>query len=423
MNSPIRYTKPFGHLLKRELEDAKNSCQVCVVSAGPDHKKSYPLIAGKTVKVGYDPSNHLTLTDDYVSGFHLELELREGQVHVRHLSKTNPTLIHGKSVHSVGVKEETEISIGRSRLRLLIEKRPYWENIVGGSPKMVETYQQILNAAERDETVLILGETGVGKEVAANAIHWLSPRFSAPCLVINCAVLSEELMVSELFGYEKGSHAMATDQKAGCFEAVQGGTLFLDEIGELSLKNQAKLLRVLQERKIRRIGGTSEIPITCRVITATNRNLDQAVNEGAFRQDLLSRLDFIRISVLPLRARKEDIPDLVHYFLKSEAIQPTSAAVEKLKAYSWPSNIRELQRVLGKAVAQVKMRGGDTIEISDIEVKDSACSEEENEMQRVLNECFLKYKKKGPALEEAAKHLGIKTSTLYAKIKQWKLNW
>jgi transcriptional regulator with PAS, ATPase and Fis domain len=444
LNAPARPTKPFSHLFKGELEDTKTSCQICVVSAGPDHKKSYPLTAGRIVKIGCDPSNHLTLTDDYVSGFHLELELREGQVHVQHLSKTNPTLIHGKPVHSVRVKEETEISIGRSRLRLLIEKRPYWANIVGGGPKMVEAYQQLQRAAESDENVLILGERGAGKEIVARAIHWLSSRFNAPCIAKNCSILKGDSIESDLFGHEKGAFTGADKRHEGFFEQAHKGTLFLDEIGDIPFHLQPEFLRVLEGgqeeygrvqstlRKVCRKGGVEEIDCDVRVITATNRDLNEAIQKEQFRADLFDRIRVLTVFVPPLREHKEDIPDLVNHFLLTSPVQMTltPAAMEKLKAYSWPGNVRELRGVLEQARASVSIRKENTIEAMDILIDPDHAppsyvlnADERILIQNVLDECRPRHKNKGLALEEAAKCLDIKTSTLYARIKQLKLKW
>jgi transcriptional regulator with PAS, ATPase and Fis domain len=413
--------------------------QVCVVSSGPDHKKTLTVTqADGVVGIGTDPGNHLVLTDKYVSGFQFQLEIKEKGVQINVLGTTNFTSVDGKRcegkdgnpIRSAQLVsgEETEIVIGETRLRLLLGKRPYWEKLVGESPRMVATYGQIQIAAESDANVLILGKTGVGKEVAAELIHWLSPRFKGPYITINCAAIPQHLIESELFGYMKGAHATAWSDKSGCFERADGGAIFLDEIGELSLEHQPKLLRVLQERKVRRIGG-DETLCNFRVITATNRDLPDAIREGKFREDLFHRLNLLTVSVPSLCDRKEDVVDLAKHFLQTTSVKVTSEAIKALEAHSWPGNIRELYGALEKAVGKVKSRGGDAITRTDIELMEPITStdkqglDEKNQIQKVIDDCLLKYNgNRKLAIKEAAERLDMGISTLYNKIKQFGLN-
>ncbi len=232
------------------------------------------------------------------------------------------------------------------------------DNIVGVSPAMEKLKQTIRTVASTQSTVLIYGESGTGKELVARAVHVCSPRATAPFVSINCGAFPESLLESELFGYVKGAFTGANQNKRGLFEVAQEGTIFLDEIGEMSLTMQVKLLRVLQERSVRPVGGTDEIAIDVRVIAATNRDLDRQVTEKTFREDLYYRLSVIPISAPPLRERREDIPLLVNHFLKKYApaagksiMQVNAASLEALSGYGWPGNVRQLENTIERAVA------------------------------------------------------------------------
>ena len=231
------------------------------------------------------------------------------------------------------------------------------EKIIGRSRKMLEIYKIIGLVAKTDAPVLITGESGTGKELIAKAIHAHSKRVDKPFLAINCAAIPEQLLEAELFGYEKGAFTGADTKRMGKFEHYTGGTIFLDEIGDLSLNLQAKLLRVLQDGTFLRLGGTKPIKTDVRIIAATNKNLDEMLKKGTFREDLYYRLSAVRIDVPPLRERKEDIKDLCLYFIKKfnkilgKNIKGiTKDAINKLQEYSWPGNVRELENVIQKAV-------------------------------------------------------------------------
>ena len=229
--------------------------------------------------------------------------------------------------------------------------------IVGQSKKMAEAVETARRAAVSNATVLLLGESGTGKEIFARAIHNWSERKNQPFVAINCVGLSKELLESELFGHEKGAFTGADQLKKGKMELANGGTVFLDEIGDVSPELQAKLLRFLQEREFDRVGGRGPIRVNVRILAATNRDLESAVREGRFREDLFHRLNVIPITLMPLRERAEDILALSRYFLrryagesKKEFQEITSEAMEKLSAYNWPGNVRELANVIERAV-------------------------------------------------------------------------
>jgi two-component system response regulator HydG len=229
--------------------------------------------------------------------------------------------------------------------------------VIGVSPRMQELFNLLELVAPSEATVLLLGPTGTGKELVAQAIHLNSPRRAGPFIVVNCAALPETLLESELFGHERGAFTGATQRKEGRFLLAHGGTLFLDEIGELSPATQAKILRVLQNREFEPLGSTRTLKVEVRIIAATNRDLDSAVREGRFRDDLFYRLNVFPITLPPLRERLEDLPLLADHFLKrcreKHHRQVKSLAPEVLQAfrlYPWPGNIRELENVLERGV-------------------------------------------------------------------------
>lgn len=244
-------------------------------------------------------------------------------------------------------------------------KRGQLNNIIGRSERMQALYQMIETVAQVQSTVLVTGESGTGKELVARAIHDLSPRAEKPFVSINCGAFTETLLESELFGYVKGSFTGANTNRKGLFEAANKGTIFLDEIGEMSGAMQVKLLRVLQERKVRPVGATEEIQVDTRVIAATNRDLASMVKDGTFREDLFYRISVIPIELPALRERVEDIPDLAAHFAGKFCAQAGRTlsigekAVRLLESYSWPGNVRELEHTIERAVA---LETSDTIQ-------------------------------------------------------------
>jgi len=231
------------------------------------------------------------------------------------------------------------------------------KNIIGNSPAMREVYKTIGKVAGSDVTVLIQGESGTGKELVARAIHFNSGRLGKPFVAINCAAIPRDLLESELFGSEKGAYTGASERKQGKFEQANQGTIFLDEIGDMPLDLQAKILRVLQEQEVSRIGGTQNIPVDVRIVAATNQALVEKVHQKEFREDLYYRLNVVPITLVPLRERKEDIPDLVQYFLERTCSEMSIShkriadeAMAVLVAHSWPGNVREMENSIKRAV-------------------------------------------------------------------------
>ncbi len=243
-------------------------------------------------------------------------------------------------------------------LRKQLKKKYQFSQIIGSSPKMQEVFQMIERVADTDSTILILGESGTGKELVAKALHFNSRRQFAPFIPINCSALPENLLESELFGHRKGAFTGAVNDKKGLFQEADGGTIFLDEIGTMPPLLQSRLLRVLQEKEVRRVGDNVPIYVNVRVLAATNEPLEKKVKEGSFREDLYYRLNVIPINLPPLRDRREDIPLLVMHFLKNKIsartgkpFQITKQALQALSAHNWPGNVRELENALERACA------------------------------------------------------------------------
>lgn len=244
------------------------------------------------------------------------------------------------------------------RLRVEVARRPRSEELIGESVAMRKVHELLARLSGSEATVLVVGESGTGKEVVARAIHKQSPRSHGPFVAINCAAVPEPLLESELFGHARGAFTDAKDAHAGLFVQAKGGTLFLDEIGDMSLGLQPKLLRALQERTVRPLGGTSEVPVDVRIIAATNRDLESAIEEKRFREDLFYRINVVQIALPPLRARGGDILPLALEFIRRYAADArknvkgfSKEVADRLTAYAWPGNVRELQNSMERAVA------------------------------------------------------------------------
>ncbi|MDP9274765.1 MAG: sigma-54 dependent transcriptional regulator [Chloroflexota bacterium] len=331
----------------------------------------------------------------------------------------------------------SEVQVLRDEISSLVQT----ERIVGNSPAMQEVYKTVGKVAKADATVLITGESGTGKELVAEALHYNSNRRSGPIVKVSCAALPETLLEAELFGHEKGSFTGAMTQRRGRFEMADKGTIFLDEIGEMSLPTQTKLLRVLQERKIERVGSSLPIKVDIRIICATNKDLQRQVEQQKFRDDLFYRLNVINIHMPPLRDRKEDIPALVEHFLAkhrySATAQPAAISEEALKRlmeYDWPGNVRELENVVERAVVLSRGQiitsrelpfgdhdagdheedGGDEVSVEKSFFKKSVAQFEKDLIMKALRDA-------NGNRSKAAEMLGIYRRLLYAKIKEYGL--
>ena len=321
------------------------------------------------------------------------------------------------------------------RLRAELETTYSFDGIVGDSPKMRQVYALMQPAVGSDITVLIRGESGTGKELVAKAFHYTGPRKTGPFLAINCSAVTDTLIESELFGHERGAFTGAIRQNIGFFERATGGTIFLDEIGDMPLALQTKLLRVLQEREILRVGGTTPIPVDVRVIAATNRDLEAAVKAGAFREDLFYRLAVFPVVIPPLRERRDDIPLLADHFLRKHAERLgkticgfSRAALHTVLQYDWPGNVRELENTIERAVllemTEVLQAGSLPYDLSST----AAAERDASSPSAILPLQDVERQAIAQALEvlawnvgDAALALGVNRVTLYRKLKKYDL--
>ncbi|MGA1875907.1 MAG: sigma-54-dependent transcriptional regulator [bacterium] len=343
-----------------------------------------------------------------------------------------------KVLQNKALRDENE-HLGEENLylRTQLAQQHNFGQIIGNSKPMKLIFEQIRKVAPTDSSILILGESGTGKELIAHAIHTLSPRQDKPFIRVNCGALAEGLLESELFGHEKGAFTNAIKQKRGKFELADGGSIFLDEIGDISENIQVKLLRVLQEKEIDRVGGEQTRKVNVRIITATHRNLFEFVQRGKFREDLYYRLNVIPIDLPPLRHRKEDIPLLVAHFLRKkgdEIKKPISKisrkAMEALQGYDWPGNIRELENLIERALV---LCDRDEIQLCDFPILLGKgkhhmlnLAEKGLSLTSTLEDLELQLIKRamdkaGGVKTKAAEILGIKPSVLYYKLEKYNL--
>ncbi len=332
--------------------------------------------------------------------------------------------------------EKKRLSDKANDLQKEIKEKYKFEGVIGNSPVMMRVLNILMELTNSESTVLITGESGTGKELVARAIHNNSRRNDKPFVVVNCGALPENLQESELFGHVMGSFTGAVKDKKGIFLEAQGGTLFLDEIGETSLSTQVKLLRFLQNGEIRKVGDNKPIYLDVRIIVATNKDLDEATQNGSFRKDLFYRLNVIRIHLPPLRERKEDIPILTNYFvnvysnkLRKKSPEISGDAMTLLLEYLWPGNVRELENVIERAVTLLK---GDQITVADLLLQSNqpvdtidamtemggiraALAQQE---RKTIVESLRKY---AGNRKQVASNLGISTTTLWRKMKEYQI--
>ena len=407
------------------------------ITKGPDKGKE-TMLQKPLVLIGSLAENDLVLADPTVSRRHAAIEEKANGYVIRDLDSTNGTLLDGVRVREAYLLPGSVISLGQTeisfspleeRIEILKSNRDRFGELIGTSPSMQEVYGILERIAPTDVTVLLDGETGTGKELAARAIHSNGRKSAGPFVVVDCGAVAPNLIESELFGHEKGAFTDAVKFRQGAFELADSGTIFLDEIGELSLDLQPKLLRALDQREIKRVGADRPVTVNVRVISATNKDLEREVKAGRFREDLYYRLSVVRIYMPPLRKRKEDIEIIAEHLLKgisSEINKKITGlspeALSALTAYSWPGNVRELKNVLGRAAA---LCDGKRIEAKDLflsEAKDTATLEGLSgktleEIEKAAIHATLRSVSGNKT--EAAKVLGIAYSTLYEKMKKY----
>ena len=321
------------------------------------------------------------------------------------------------------------------RLRSELKTTSSFADMVGTSPGMQEVYALMEQAAKSDIGMLIRGESGTGKELVAKSVHLNGPRKQGPFVAVNCAAIPETLIESELFGHERGAFTGATEQRTGAFERADKGTILLDEIGDMPVALQGKLLRVLQEREVQRVGGTAPIPVDIRVMTATNKDLERSAREGKFRQDLFYRVSAFPIAIPPLRDRREDIPLLARHFLEIHAEHAgksisglSTAAQRMLLQYDWPGNVRELENAIQRAVLlegnEVLQAGNLPPQLSTVIAGGSSHPPPEVRPLAELERQALVHalETTGNDVMKAAEALGIDRATLYRKLKKYDLS-
>ena len=339
-------------------------CKLVVIKGakrGTEH-----VISSDVIRVGKADENDLVVTEETVSRVHFEIVRDAKGYLLRDLRSTNGTFLDGAEIKEAYIRAGSIIAAGscelkftpfEERIEILPSEKEQLGEMVGRSSQMREIFGLIERIAHTDATVLIEGETGTGKDMIARTLHQLSPRSESAFIVVDCGAVAGTLIESELFGHEKGSFTGAVAARQGAFELANGGTVFLDEMGELALDLQPKLLRVLEQRELRRVGGSKPIKVDIRVVAATRKDLRAEVSKGKFREDLYFRLNVVPMVAPPLRERREDIPALLELFLDklgpSEGDRPTLAegTVAALMAHDWPGNVRELRNVIERALA------------------------------------------------------------------------
>ncbi|CAN5755365.1 hypothetical protein BH11MYX3_BH11MYX3_38830 [soil metagenome] len=320
-------------------------------------------IEASVIRIGARRGNDVQLSDAKVSGLHCEIRLDDRGYRLRDLDSTNGTYVSGLRINDVYIQPGAQIALGGTRLKfdplgdsveIELSDTDRFGSMIGRSVKMREMFARLEKLAKSDTTVLVTGETGVGKELVAEALHDHSPREKGPFVVLDCGSIPPNLIESELFGHERGAFTGATNSYAGAFERAHGGTVFLDEIGELPLAMQPKLLRVLERKEVRRVGGSKTLEVDLRVVAATNRDLGVEVNRGRFREDLYYRLAVARVHVPPLRERKDDIALLIEHILATtpggELASIAQETIDLMMKHDWPGNVRELRNVIERAV-------------------------------------------------------------------------
>jgi DNA-binding NtrC family response regulator len=345
-----------------------------LIVKGPDKGESI-AIGDLAMTVGSGPGNEVLLSDPTISRKHCIIEPRAEGVIVRDLGSTNGSFVQGARFQELTLGFGTEVTIGQTVLKyvpseealeLLPSDEETYGSLAGRDPKLRKLFRLLADVASSDATVLIEGETGTGKELFAEEIHRHSARRDGPFIVFDCGAVPKELIESALFGHLRGAFTGAVTDRPGAFEEADGGTLFLDEIGELAPEVQPALLRALDKRAVRPVGGTTYNQVSVRVVAATNRNLRAEIAAKRFREDLYYRLAVVRMHVPPLRERPDDIPLLVEHFARQfsggRKLDVSREELERLRHHTWPGNVRELRNVIERACA---LTHGDQLEIDE----------------------------------------------------------
>jgi DNA-binding NtrC family response regulator len=389
------------------------------------------------IRIGAAPDNDVVIDDGFVSSFHAQIFVRGERLFVRDLDSTNGTFVGAVRVVEAEVPPGSVLKLGKCEIPVETneQEEPVAQPSGAGPWRCVDlhtadaafakTFAFIEKVAAHDATVCVFGETGTGKELVAQAMHKLSARRTGPLVPLNCAAVPQNLIESELFGHEKGAFTGADRQRAGAFEEAHKGTIFLDEVGELSMDVQAKLLRVLETRSVRRLGGRGDIPVDCRVVCATHRDLVDHVKKGKFREDLLHRLYVITVRLPSLRERPVDIVHLAKHFIAAlsptKGVALTDAAAKKLATHPFSGNVRELRNVIQRALI---VGDGKSITDKDIEFIPVTLAEANlvgqvykagMTMDDIEREAYRKALETGGSAAEAARSLGIAKTTFWRR--------
>jgi transcriptional regulator with GAF, ATPase, and Fis domain len=351
-------TEMLGHQPRRSLR----RCRIRVLRGQEQGQAA--LIEQSRFRIGAHPGNDLRLKDSTVSGHHCELALEPNGIRIRDLGSRNGTRLAGCRIVEALLEPGVPFQLGGAELVIELtddavdvpsSKEECFHSLLGRSVAARELFAQLERAAKVDSTLLLTGETGTGKELAADAVIEAGARVSKARVVVDCGALASGLVESHLFGHEKGAFTGAIAARAGAFERANGGTVFLDEVGELPLELQPKLLRVLEQREVQRLGGDRSIPVDVRVIAATHRSLEEECNLGRFRADLFYRVSVLRVRMPSLRERVGDIPLLAQHFLADCTGKPdaklSDEALRHLQAHEWPGNVRELRNAVERIAA------------------------------------------------------------------------
>jgi DNA-binding NtrC family response regulator len=377
---------PEGRTLHARSDRAVELSRCALVVLSGAQRGAERVIDQPLFRIGKSPDNDLVLGDDTVSRAHCEILHDERGFLVRDLGSTNGTMLDGREVKEAYLTPGSALTIGSIELKLrpfserfepMPSEREHFGEAVGRSLRMREIFGLCERLAPTDASVLLGGETGTGKDVLARALHQHSTRHGGPFIVVDCGAVVGTLIESELFGHEKGAFTGAVGQRSGAFELAHGGTIFLDEVGELPLDLQPKLLRVLETRCFRRVGGNKELRVDIRVLSASKRNLRLEVERGKFREDLFFRLSVVTLELPTLRERREDIPAIARHLLTRLDDGPTrglpplylgAETLEALAGHDWPGNVRELRNVLERATYLSRSLGREELSLAALPV-------------------------------------------------------
>ncbi|MEE2904706.1 MAG: sigma 54-interacting transcriptional regulator [Myxococcota bacterium] len=396
--------------------------------------QTFELSDDTATNIGAAEDNQIVIQEDFASSYHCRIIQFDQRWEITDLGSTNGTTVNNLRIEKAELPSRATIRVGDASLEFTTQANtPNLSNseiyrnygMIGQSSSMKRVFDLITRFAPTDAPVLINGKSGSGKELVARALHDASERKNQPYLALNCGALASTMIEAELFGHVKGAFTGATSDKVGAFESTKNGTLFLDEIGEMPLELQPKLLRVLESRCIRKVGGNRETPINTRIVAATHKNLQELVKKGEFREDLFHRLFVLNIELPALAERPSDIVLLARHFLSDQSpdqsLVLTAAAEEKLSQYSWPGNVRELKNMIFRAVL---LRTGNTIDIDDLEFSDTTFftqtasqrvrAVDGDERDRILQ----LLKEHGGNRSAVARELGYSKSTFHDKLKR-----